>query len=107
MKLGNLLPDNEDFVRMVMAKNKPKKVNRRAKPFIDKWVASHYEEIYRMLEVYSCITVNGLSSLDRLNDKIEKLYHNSELLFKSQTEADEFLRRELYWKRFAIQLRIN
>lgn len=109
MKLGDLIPDNAAFVRMVMAKNKPKpkKVNRRCKKYIDKWIMCNYEGLYQILDKYSFITLNGMSSVDRLNDTIEKLYHDYELSFKSQKEADEFLDREIYWKRFIIQLRVN
>lgn len=102
-----LMPDNEAFVKKVLAKTKPKKVNLRSKKYIDKWIMCHYEEVYLILDVHSFITMNGLSALDRLNDTIEKLYHDPELSFKSQKEADEFLNRELYWKRFTIQLRTN
>lgn len=108
MKLGDLIPDNAAFVRMVLAKNKPKpqKVNLRAKKCIDKWIICHYERLYQILDKYSFITLNGMSSVDRLNDTIEKLYHDPKLSFKSQNEADEFLSRELCWKRFVVQLRV-
>lgn len=109
MKLGSLIPDNEAFVRMVLAKEKPrkKKLNRKVKPFIDRWIIRYYESIYSILDKYSFIESKGISSTDRLNEKIQEMYYDPGLSFKSQKEADEFLNRELCWKRFTIQLRIN
>lgn len=101
---ADLTTDNKAFVKQVLA---PKKVNRSCKKYIDKWITRHYDGLYQILDKYSFITLNGMSSLDRLNDTIEKLYYDPKLSFKSQKEADEFLCRELCWKRFAIQLRVN
>lgn len=99
-----LTPQNKAFVNKVLA---PKKVNRKCKKYIDEWIACHYDELYQILDKYSFITLNGMSSLDRLNDTIEKMYYDPTLSFKSQKEADEFLCGELCWKRFAIQFRTN
>lgn len=109
MKLESLIPDNEAFVRMVLAKEKSrnKKLNRKVKSFIDRWIIRYYDNVFSILDKYSFITSEGLSSTDRLNEKIQNMYYDPDLSFKSQKEADEFLNRELYWKRFTIQLRIN
>lgn len=100
--------DKRTFLQL-LEKEEPiqKKLNYKVKPFIDKWIMLNYEQSYLQLNTTSWITRNGLSSLDRFNNRIEDMYYSPDLSFKSQKEADEFLNRELCWKRFTIQLRIN
>lgn len=109
MNLKQLSAQNKEFVCMVLAKNQfqPKKANRRNKTFIDKWLSIHYEHVYRILNVYSFILRNGISPVDKLNNMIEDIYYNTNISFKSQKEANEFLEKELHWQRFIIRLRIN
>lgn len=109
MKLTNLTADNKDFVCRVLAKQKtkPHKPNRKTKPFIDRWIIRYYDSIFAILNKYAFITLKGISSIDRLNEAIQSIYYDPNLSFKSQKEADEFLSRELCWKRFIIKLRIN
>lgn len=109
MNLKQLSAQNKEFVCMVLAKNQfqRKKANRRNKAFIDKWLSIHYEHVYRILNAYSFILRNGISSIDKLNNQIDILYHDPDLSFKSQQEANDFLDKELHWQRFIIKLRIN
>lgn len=95
------------FGRMVLGKAKKKASNRKTRLYIDLWIMANYEKIYQHLSSYSRTLTNGLSSIDQLNNQIDILYHDPDLSFKSQQEANDFLDKELHWQRFIIRLRIN
>lgn len=88
-------------------KGKVVNINRSVTRFVNEWLRRNYMTTICLLAPHNYVIRDGKSSIDKFGDAIERLCTDPTLFFNTQKEADEYLDRELFYRRFIIQMKTN